>query len=54
MVHTDMHDQGDYLEPESSSSGDSSEEDETLFNDGSIHSIDLDFVEVNSDEGVSH
>ena len=51
---TEMSDQDDDQEPESSSGGDSSEEeDETLFDDGSIHSSDLDFIEVDSDAGVS-
>ena len=49
-----MSDQDDDREPESSSGGDNSEEDEMLFDDGSIHSSDLDFVEFDSDEGVSN
>ena len=53
MVSTDMSDQDDDREPESASGGDSSEEDETLSDDGSVHSSDLDFVEVDSDGGVS-
>ena len=51
---TDVSDQDDDREPESASDGNNSEEeDEALSDDGSIHSSDLDFVEVDSDEGVS-
>ena len=40
--------------PESALDGDNSEEeDETLSDDGSIHSSDLDFVEVDSDDNVA-
>ena len=53
MVSIEMSNQDDNRELESASGGDSSEEDETLFEDGSIHSSDLDFVEVDSDGGVS-
>ena len=51
---TDVSDQDDDREPESALDGDNSEEeDEALSDDGSIHSSDLDFVEVDSDDDVA-